>query len=76
MRPVSVSSMVRDRPSISRMIHGPVTLAMPALISGCPIFTPSWATRMSPSRLTWKAEPAAVPLSAMTKGFGKLRSRW
>jgi hypothetical protein len=29
-------------PSISRMIHGPVTLAIPELISGCPMVTPAW----------------------------------
>jgi hypothetical protein len=57
MRPVSVSSMVRDMPRISFMIHGPVMLAMPLLISGWPIVTPACPTRMSPSKATWKADP-------------------
>ena len=43
MRPVRVSSTVRDRPSISFMIQGPVMLAMPALISGWPMRTSSMA---------------------------------
>ena len=74
MRPVSVSSIVRDRPSISRMSHGPVVLAMPELISGWPMRTPRCATRMSPSSATWNADPAAVPFSAMTSGFVSARS--
>jgi hypothetical protein len=56
------------------MIHGPVMLAMPALISGWPMVTWSWPTRISQSSATWKAEPAATPLSAATMGLVRRRS--
>ena len=52
MRPVNVSSIVRDMPSISFMIQGPVMLAMPVLISGWPMRTSSCPTRMSHSSAT------------------------
>ena len=67
--------MVRAIPIISFMIQGPVTEAMPELISGWPMVTPAWPTRRSQSSATWKAEPAATPFSAAISGFESERMR-
>src|SRR6476469_4563746 len=56
MRPVSVSSIVRARPMRGSISIGPVTLGMPALISGWPIRTPGCPTRASVSITAWNAD--------------------
>ena len=73
IRPVSVSSIVRDRPMRGSISIGPVTLGMPALISGWPMRTPVCPTRTSVSMAAWKAEPAATPLSAARQGLSRSR---
>ena len=73
MRPVSVSSIVRASPMRGSISIGPVTLGMPASISGWPMRTPGWPTRASVSITAWNAEPAATPLSAARHGLSRSR---
>ena len=64
------------RPRCRLIQNDPITLGMPALISGCPMRVDGQPTRKSATNAIWNPAPAATPFTAATTGFSTMRMAW